>query len=117
MNPIKAQSKLTAHVADDLITEIILPVPTQLQIALEPLHIGLELDGQRERVLARVLVTLLVPVSAFPARVTASTNRFRVGAVDFVVFRQTRLVKVITSLAVGESSCRAVTSISGKQSD
>ena len=110
MSPI-----LTAHVADDLVAEVVLSVPAELQVTLEPLDVRLQLDGQRERVLARVLFPFLVSITTLPARVTSSANRFRVGTINFVVFSQTRLVKVIISLTVGQSRCRAVTGISGKR--
>ncbi len=40
--------ELTAHVADDLLPELVLPVPAELEVALEPLHVGLQLDDESE---------------------------------------------------------------------
>jgi hypothetical protein len=40
--------ELTAHVADDLLPELVLPVPAELKVALEPLHVGLQLDDESE---------------------------------------------------------------------
>ena len=88
MSPI-----LTAHVADDLVPQLILPVPAQLEVALESLHVGLQLDGKAEVVLPSILVALLVPVSALPAGVAATTSkRFGVRSIDILVVRADRLV-------------------------
>ncbi len=40
--------ELTAHVADDLLPELVLPVSAELEVALEPLHIRLQLDDESE---------------------------------------------------------------------
>ncbi len=40
--------ELTAHVADDLFPELVLPVSAELEVALEPLHVGLQLDDEGE---------------------------------------------------------------------
>jgi hypothetical protein len=40
--------ELTAHVADDLLPELVLPVPAELEVALEPLNVGLQLDDESE---------------------------------------------------------------------
>ena len=106
MSPI-----LTAHVADDLVPQLILPVPAQLQVALQPLDVRLELDHQSQVVLARVLVILLVAVAApLPAGVASSSHGLGVGPIDLGV-RHAGLVKVVRGLTVGESCGDAVTSI------
>ena len=51
----QSSDRLTAHVADDLVAEVILSVPAELQ----GLDVRLQLDGQRERVLARVISPFL----------------------------------------------------------
>ena len=62
---------LTAHVTDDLVTQFIFPVPAQLEVALESLHIRLQLDDEAEVVLTGLLVALLVAVPSLPAGVAA----------------------------------------------
>ena len=78
---------LTAHVTHDLITQLVLPVPAQLEVALESLHVGLQLDHEAEVVLPSLLVALLVPVSALPAGVAATSERFGVRSIDIFVIR------------------------------
>ena len=81
------QVVLTTHVTDDLVTQFIFPVSAQLEVALESLHVGLQLDGEAEVVLPSILVALLVPVSALPARIAAPSERFGVRSIDIFVFR------------------------------
>ena len=64
---------LTAHVTDDLVTQLVLPVPAQLEVALESLHIRLQLDDEAEVVLTGLLVALLVAVPSLPAGVAATS--------------------------------------------
>ncbi len=40
--------ELTAHVADDLLPELVLPVPAELEVALESLHVRLQLNDEGE---------------------------------------------------------------------
>ena len=103
---------LTAHVTHDLITQLVLPVPAQLEVALESLHVGLQLDGEAEVLLPSILVALLVPVSALPARIAAPSERFGVRSIDIFVFRAERLVKVIIGFTIGQGR-RAVSSRPG----
>ena len=64
---------LTAHVTDDLVTQFIFPVSAQLKVALESLHIRLQLDDEAEVVLTGLLVALLVAVPSLPAGVAATS--------------------------------------------
>ena len=93
---------LTAHVTHDLVAQFVLPVPAQLEVALEPLHVGLQLDDKAEVVLASLLVALLVAVPALPAGVAATVERFRVRSIDIFVVSADGLIEVVIGLAVGE---------------
>ena len=64
---------LTAHVTHDLVTQFIFPVSAQLEVALESLHIRLQLDDEAEVVLTGLLVALLVAVPSLPAGVAATS--------------------------------------------
>ena len=64
---------LTTHVTDDLVTQFIFPVSAQLKVALESLHIRLQLDDEAEVVLTGLLVALLVAVPSLPAGVAATS--------------------------------------------
>ena len=69
---------LTAHVADNLITELVFLVSAQLQVTLKSLHVRLQLYHQRKVILGAILLILLVTVSSFPARITATVHRLGV---------------------------------------
>ena len=100
---------LTAHVTDNLVTQLVLSIPAQLEVAFQSLHVRLKLDDEAEVVLPSLLVALLVSIPSLPAGITTTIQRFGVRSIDIFVLRVNRLVEVIIGFTIGERTRAGVT--------
>ena len=101
---------LTAHVADNLITELVFSISAQLQVTLKSLHVRLQFYHQRKVILGAILLILLVSVSSLPARITAAVHRLGVWSGYVFGFRHPRLIKFISGFTIRKSTSYTITS-------